>query len=137
MKEKKKSAGQSGTDGNDELRTKTLKINVSPTEFEKLSKFYDLSPQRTFAQFCRDKLLTKPGSVTSNAEIKAQHASLIYQLNKIGSNLNQIAKKINTLKKDYPELIDELRDELLELKRTAKNSHSKKLRGEWNDCSIF
>lgn len=130
MKEKKKSAGQSGTDGNDELRTKTLKINVSPTEFERLSKFYDLSPQRTFAQFCRDKLLTKPGSATSNAEIKAQHASLIYQLNKIGSNLNQIAKKINTLKKDYPELIDELKDELLELKRTAKNSHSKKLRGE-------
>lgn len=130
MKEKKKSAGQSGTDGNDELRTKTLKINVSPTEFERLSKFYDLSPQRTFAQFCRDKLLTKPGSATSNAEIKAQHASLIYQLNKIGSNLNQIAKKINTLRKDYPELIDELKDELLELKRTAKNSHSKKLRGE-------
>jgi hypothetical protein len=130
MKEKKKSAGQSGTDGNDELRIKTLKINVSPTEFEKLSKFYDLSPQRTFAQFCRDKLLTKPGSVTSNAEIKAQHTSLIYQLNKIGSNLNQIAKKINTLKKDYPELIDELRDELLELKRVAKNSHSKKLRGD-------
>jgi hypothetical protein len=130
MKEKKKSAGQSGTDGNDELRTKTLKINVPPTEFEKLSKFYDLSPQRTFAQFCRDKLLTKPGSVTSNAEIKAQHTSLIYQLNKIGSNLNQIAKKINTLKKDYPELIDELRDELLELKRVAKNSHSKKLRGD-------
>lgn len=137
MKEKKKSAGQSGTDGNDELRTKTLKINVSPTEFERLSKFYDLSPQRTFAQFCRDKLLTKPGSVTSNAEIKAQHASLIYQLNKIGSNLNQIAKKINTLKKDYPELINELKDELLELKITAKNSHSKKLRGEWNDCSIL
>jgi predicted transcriptional regulator len=130
MKEKKKSAGQSGTDGNDELRIKTLKINVSPTEFEKLSKFYDLSPQRTFAQFCRDKLLTKPGSVTSNAEIKAQHTSLINQLNKIGSNLNQIAKKINTLKKDYPELIDELRDELLELKRVAKNSHSKKLRGD-------
>lgn len=130
MKEKKKSAGQSGTDGNDELRIKTLKINVSPTEFEKLSKFYDLSPQRTFAQFCRDKLLTKPGSVTSNADIKAQHTSLIYQLNKIGSNLNQIAKKINTLKKDYPELIDELRDELLEIKRVAKNSHSKTLRGD-------
>lgn len=130
MKEKKKSAGQSGTDGNDELRIKTLKINVSPTEFEKLSKFYDLSPQRTFAQFCRDKLLTTPGLVTSNADIKAQHTSLIYQLNKIGSNLNQIAKKINTLKKDYPELIDELRDELLEIKRVAKNSHSKTLRGD-------
>lgn len=129
MNEKKKSAGQSGNDGNEELRTKRIEFSLSPTEFEKVSKFYAQSPQGTFAQFCREKLLTKPGSVTSSAEINSQHASLIYQLNKIGSNLNQIAKKINTLKTDYPELVDELRCELSELKRTAKNFHSKNLRG--------
>lgn len=133
MNEKKKIAGQSGVDGNDEVRTKTIKINVSPTEFENLSKFYDISPQRTFAQFCRDKLLIKPGSVSSNAEIKSKYVSLIYQLNKIGLNLNQIAKKINTLKTDYPQLIEELREELTELKRIAKNSHSKQLKGNSND----
>lgn len=129
MNEKKKSAGQSGNDGNQELRLKTLKINVSPTEFEKISLFYDLSPQRTFAQFCRDKLLTKPGSVSNNAEIKAQYAKLTYQLNKIGSNLNQIAKRVNTLKTDYPELIEDLKAELSDLRNSVKNSQANKLKG--------
>lgn len=130
MKEKKKSSGQSGNDGNQELRTKRIEFSVSPTEFEKISLFYDLSPQSTFAQFCREKILSKPGSVSNNAEIQAQYASLIYQINKVGTNLNQIAKKINKLKTDYPQLIEELKAELFELRTTVKNSQQKKLKGK-------
>jgi len=129
MKEKKKSSGQSGNDGNQELRTKRIEFSVSPTELEKLSLFYELSPQSTFAQFCREKILSKPGSASNNSEIKAQYASLIYQINKIGTNLNQIAKKINKLKTDYPQLVEELKVELLELKTTVRNSHQNRSKG--------
>lgn len=128
MKEKKKSSGQSGNDGNQELRTKRIEFSVSPTELEKLSLFYELSPQSTFAQFCREKILSNPGSASNNSEIKAQYASLIYQINKIGTNLNQIAKKINKLKTDYPQLVEELKAELLELKITVRNSQVNKLK---------
>ena len=56
---KKKSAGQSGSDGNEELRTKIVSLYLSPTEFKKLTEYFSKSAQTTMANFCREKLLQK------------------------------------------------------------------------------
>ena len=122
---KKKSAGQSGSDGNEELRTKIVSLYLSPTEFKKLTEYFSKSAQTTMANFCREKLLSKPGTTTDKKEILSEISYSIYQQSKISTNINQIAKKVNTLKKDYPELISELQLELEELKQLNKAMLSK------------
>ena len=129
---KKKSAGQSGSDGNEELRTKIVSLYLSPTEFKKLTEYFSKSAQTTMANFCREKLLSKPGATTDKKEILSEISYSIYQQSKISTNINQIAKKVNTLKKDYPELISELQLELEELKQLNKAMLSKfKKIGGW------
>lgn len=122
---KKKSTGQSGSDGNEELRTKIISIYFSPTEYSKLTDYYNNSPQSTLANFCREKLLSKPGATTDKKEILSEISKSIYQQSKISNNINQIAKKVNSIKKDYPELLDELKSELDELKQLNKIMLSK------------
>lgn len=117
----KKKAGQSGEDGNINLRNKKIWINVSPEEFKKISDYFQKSSHKTFAQFCREKLLEKPGKVQQKNKVISEIISSMYQQNKIGININQIAKKVNTLKKDYPELLDEISSELADLKRLKLN----------------
>ncbi len=117
----KKKAGQSGEDGNINLRNKMIWINVSPEEFKKISDYFQKSSHKTFAHFCREKLLEKPGKVQQKNKVISEIISSMYQQNKIGININQIAKKVNTLKKDYPELLDEISSELADLKRLKLN----------------
>lgn len=122
---KKKSSGQSGDDGNTELRTKIVQIYFSPTEYLKLNGYFNNSTQTTLANFCREKLLSKPGSSSGKKEILAEISYSIYQLSKIGNSLNQIARKVNSIKKDYPELLNDLKIELDELKQANKSMLSK------------
>lgn len=117
---KKKSTGQSGSDGNEELRTKIISIYLSPSEFSKLSEYYEKSSQNRLANFCREKLLSKPGTTTDKKAIVSEISKSLYYQSKISNNLNQIAKKVNTIKKDYPELLSELQFELEELKNLNK-----------------
>lgn len=122
---KKKSTGQAGSDGNEELRIKRIEFYLSPSEFSKLSLFYDKSPQRTMGNFCREKILSNPGPTTDKKEILSEISKSIYQQSKISNNINQIAKKVNSLKNDYPELLNELKSELEELKQINKKMLSK------------
>lgn len=117
---KKKSTGQSGSDGNEELRTKIISIYLSPSEYEKLTGYYKSSTQNRLANFCREKLLSKPGATTDKKAIVSEISKSLYYQSKISNNLNQIAKKVNTIKKDYPELLSELQFELEELKNLNK-----------------
>ncbi len=113
----KKKAGQSGEDGNNILRTKKIWLNVSPEEYQKISEYFEASSHQTFAHFCREKLLEKPGKVQQKNKVISEVVQSMFYQNKIGTNINQIAKRVNTLKKDYPELISELQNELEELRR--------------------
>ncbi len=110
-------AGQSGDDGNINLRIKKIWLNLSPEEFKIISDYFSNSSHKTLAHFCREKLLEKPGKVQQKSKVIEEIAYSIYQQNKIGNNINQIAKRVNTLKSDYPELIQELISELDELKK--------------------
>ncbi len=113
----KKKAGQSGDDGNKILRTKKIWLNVSPEEYQKISEYFEASSHKTFAHFCREKLLEKPGKVQQKNKVISEVVQSMFYQNKIGTNINQIAKRVNTLKKDYPELISDLQNELEELRR--------------------
>lgn len=112
----KKSAGQSGDDGNVELRNKRIFISISPGELEKIDGFYKHSSQTTFAGFCREKLLSKPEVVKNNRQLISEISQVLYELNKIGTNINQIAKRVNSIKGDYPELAEQLQEILEDLK---------------------
>lgn len=112
----KKRTGQSGEDGNSQLRTKAIKIHFSPLEFEKLTKGYGDSSETTLGSFCRKKLLNAPVSRTASRQAIAENAQILYELHKIGTNINQIAKRVNALKSDYPELAYQLQETLEEIK---------------------
>lgn len=112
----KKQAGQSGDDGNNEVRNKRINFFVSPSELEKLNKFYSSSGQNSFAGFCREKVLAKPGSQKTKKDLIIGFAQILFHLEKIGTNVNQIAKIVNSKKADYPKLFDELKNTLEEIK---------------------
>jgi hypothetical protein len=116
----KKSAGQSGEDGNNQLRNRAIKIHLSPSEIEEAYEFYKKSGQKTFAGFCREKILSDQKTIKSRKDTIAETAQVLYQISKIGNNINQIARKINSLKSDYPELIEELKLSLEEIKSISK-----------------
>jgi hypothetical protein len=114
---KKKSCGQSGDDGSIFLRTKKIEMLVNEDEFENIYNQYLASSVGSLSKFCREKLLATSSGLTQS-EIKNQHNELMYEIQKIGNNLNQIAKKVNGIKTDYPELLHDLTLEFEEIKKT-------------------
>ena len=113
--QKKKQAGQTGFDGNDELRNKVVQFTVSPSEYIKLLELYSKSTSSTLAYFCREKsLLSVP--TNNKKHIISNHALEMFHLSKIGNNINQIAKKINS-GESKDNIICELREELEELRK--------------------
>ena len=79
---------------------KTIRFTESEIEqIEKKLKEHNLS----FSEFARNAILGK--KINSKISIK-----LVYEINKIGNNLNQIAKRVNTLKKIDNEVLTKLID---------------------------
>lgn len=74
-----------------DLRTKEIKIRLSESEFLTLQK---LKTKSRLAEWLRDVALNQKPS----REIKRVDPNLLYQLNKISSNINQIAKQCNAHK---------------------------------------
>lgn len=126
--QKKKHPGQSGADGNNELRTIEVKTRVSPTEKKDLEAEWRKSSEPKKAFFFRNKLLSTLIKVENKNQLDAEHAIRLMQLAKqtdvsqtgrMGSNLNQIAKRLNgkeptTLR----DVIDSLRAEIDEIRKT-------------------
>lgn len=111
-------AGQSGNDGNDELRTRRIELRFSPKELAKVNQYFEKSSFNTFGSFCREKLLAKPGTIKNNNEAANNLISISFQLQKIGTNINQIAKVLNARKNEnldvslQENLIKSLQEEL-------------------------
>lgn len=91
----KKKSGQVGSaDGHPYLRTKRLEVHVSEQEFNLIDSNRKSAGFHTVAQFIRSQAMNK--SIASNAA--QQHLAFTkcaFELNKIGVNLNQIAKHLN------------------------------------------
>lgn len=87
---KKKSAGQSGCDNNEIVRTKVVKFYCSPDEHQKIAELAKETGAPTVAQFAREKVLSD-GSHKTKATLNALRKCQ-FELNRIGNNLNQISK---------------------------------------------
>jgi hypothetical protein len=100
----KKRPGQSGYDGNKELRTRIVQVAYSPSEYADLENQCDESANSRIASFVRQKSLSKAIKVDNKNKLKVEAVAEIYQLSKatditqtgrMGNNLNQIARKLN------------------------------------------
>lgn len=84
-----------------ERRTKQISIRVTPEELEHLKKcsgsFSETgfkNGRKNFSAFLREKLLAEINY--KNKSLERRLKELDYELRKIGTNVNQIAKKINS-----------------------------------------
>ena len=90
---KKKKNGQTGSDGNEYLRVRRIETRVSDAEQEAIKAAAASAGCITVGQFLRDRALYPSGESPS-----ALHKALLdcrYELNRIGNNVNQIARQLN------------------------------------------
>lgn len=122
---KKRSAGQSGVDSNELIRNKTVKFLCSVEEHQKIKQLAEQSGQPTIAQFAREQALEEPGrqtKATLNALRKCQ-----LELNRIGTNLNQITKFLN-----FDQQIDgAVYGAIKDIKKMAYQILEEAKKGEW------
>ena len=91
----KQKAGQSGSaDSQPYLRDERLEIRVSPHEKKRIKQLSMERGFETMAHYVRSQAV-HPGAESPNALREAQYACMS-QLNKIGTNINQIARHLNT-----------------------------------------
>lgn len=86
--------GQSGADGNHYLRIKRVEIRVCIHEYSLLEKNAIDSGYRNVAQYLREAGLERK-DLTSPFAKKSEKNKWLYEINRIGNNINQIAKKLN------------------------------------------
>lgn len=85
-----------------------ITFRLTPEEYAFLEQKYKEKKQKNLSIFIRETLLEKHGH--SSAELGRQMKKLEWEINKIGTNINQAAKRINSgytdKQSDVAELID-------------------------------
>lgn len=89
-----------------EKRTRRVEIRLSEAEYLKL---LDLKTKPRLAEWVRETLLSNGGGV-ERVGVKKLDGRFLYELNRIGNNLNQLSKFCHREKKDFNVLrvLDEL-----------------------------
>jgi hypothetical protein len=106
MKEpiKKKRPGQAGSDDSSEfLRQDRIEIRVNHHEKKRITQLAMEKEFETVAQYVRCQAM-KPGTENPNAQRQAQYACM-HQLNRMGTNINQIARHLNSGGKPDDEIL--------------------------------
>jgi len=129
----KRRPGQAGShDGNKELRTKVVQFTLSSSEYADLVEQYMKSPCSTIAVYCREKSLSKAIKVNNQNQVKADKVAHLYQLSKatdisqtsrMGNNLNQIARKLNS-NEGFTNFKEKMLDELKLMREMNKELES-------------
>lgn len=98
----KKHPSQSGhQDTNKFFRTKRFSMRMSPEEFASLEKKFLKSNENSMATFARKILSSDEKQITYNDDqIKVNLQLILNATNKIGVNLNQIARQLNNKKNE-------------------------------------
>lgn len=91
---RKKCNGQSGEDGNQYVRTKRIELRVSPAEFTRIKANGREAGFNNTAQYIRE-LAVRQGGIDSPLLTKKALLACQYELNRIGNNINQIARRLN------------------------------------------
>jgi hypothetical protein len=85
-------------------RTKLLQVRLTPGEFEKINATFSKSTFRKLSDYVRKKLLDKPIAIyqrnQSLDDFMAEMIALRQELNAIGINYNQVAKKLNSVQQN-------------------------------------
>jgi Bacterial mobilisation protein (MobC) len=91
----KRKSGQAGSsDSHPYLRTRRIELYVSPQEFELIDGNRKSAGFHTIAQFIRSQAMSNKTEQNTPQQHKA-FLKCAFELNKIGVNLNQIAKHLN------------------------------------------
>ncbi len=91
---RKKKSGQAGPDGNPYLRTRRIELRVCQQEFQKIERAAMASGYSNLAQYLRESGLTQK-NIDSPSTRQKEKVRWLYEINRIGNNVNQIAKKLN------------------------------------------
>lgn len=92
---KKKRPGQAGnTDSSEFLRQDRIEIRVNHHEKKRITQLSIEKDFETVAQYVRCQAM-KPGKESPSAQRQAQYACM-HQLNRMGTNINQIARHLNS-----------------------------------------
>jgi len=86
--------GQAGPDGNYFLRDKRVEIRVCQQEYEKLEKHALEAGYLNVAQYLRESGLSQK-QITSPSTKQKEKNQWLYEINRIGNNVNQIARHLN------------------------------------------
>lgn len=87
---------------NNSNKTKWIHIRLSPAEYKIIKKHREKSTCRSLSHYLRNVLLDRPLVTTyrnlSQDDMIKQIAVLNEELNAIGNNLNQVTKRLHTLR---------------------------------------
>lgn len=99
---------------------KGIRIKVKVDDYERIKKAAQVK-NLSMSAFLRSLVDASIDDVRNRPSIDSQHLSeLIYQFKKIGSNINQIAKKLNSGDNDVSERF--VLQQLLIIQRTLKEA---------------
>ena len=104
------------------FRTKQKKVRLTEEENELLKRKINVSPYDNFQNYARHMLLTGEIHYVDYSELK----ELKWEINKIGNNINQIAKLAN----QFDEISQEDIEELLEIIQQVEILVTDKLKKE-------
>jgi hypothetical protein len=121
---KKKKNGQTGSDGNPYLRTRRIELRVCEQEFLKIEQGALASGYSNIAQYLRESGLTQKQIVSPTTRQKDKNKWL-YEINRIGNNINQIARQLNQGRKPDDEIqiiLEQIKDMAHDTLRSAQQS---------------
>jgi hypothetical protein len=91
---------------NDEKRTKIVTMRLTPSEKEKLDQIVLENNVKNLSEFIRQIVLT--GQYKNIDKCRNNYERFLYELNRIGNNLNQIAKYANINKELDTKILEQL-----------------------------
>jgi len=97
-------------------RDEVLKIRLTASEVEALKQ--EKGTGGTLARFAREKLLNNTPTATKTKAV-ADYTSTVFQLKKIGTNINQIAHQLNIAEGSKTGTVVELKKALADLRTLA------------------
>lgn len=100
------------------MKYKQIKTNLKPEEYEKIKQIAQEN-NLTLSSYVR-KILNMENELDNKKDIDIEKLKLIYELNKIGNNLNQIAKRVNINKIIDFKVFEQLEKIEEELRRLRK-----------------
>ena len=98
-----------------EKRTELISFRLTPSEKEQLRRVLQEHGLRNVSEFVRSVLLTGKYRI-KNSECTKTKSDLLYHLAKIGTNMNQIAKRTNLA----GDVDGQVLEELVKIRRLLK-----------------